>query len=299
MPYFEFIGEDASRKSERAEKYWEITQVGKSVTVRFGKIGADGQLKVKEFETKEEAEAEVAKLIKEKTKKGYVEKPSPHAQNIMVSELIFHKELESLLRESYFCDVCTSDNCEHWAAGDESLGETLVAKVNSKFTDWNLQQNQISLEDEKELFKLVMCNFDLLVCFARNLKYLSPRLKYAIISRVMYEYGSCGVPESLDAEYVELLKSNNLTFWNINHDGSYWLREKVLKDPNVGPEPLVEEFESTDSISMLTKLIRNPVFPREILIDIANGSHYALANLEDTDADELLNCAKEIIAKGK
>ena len=80
MPYFEFIGEDASRKSERAEKYWEITQVGKNVTVRFGKIGADGQLKVKEFETKEEAEAEVAKLIKEKTKKGYIEKPNPHAQ---------------------------------------------------------------------------------------------------------------------------------------------------------------------------------------------------------------------------
>jgi len=70
MPYFEFIGEDASRKSEHAEKFWEITQVGKKVTVRFGKIGADGQLKVKEFETKEEAEADVAKLIKEKTKKA-------------------------------------------------------------------------------------------------------------------------------------------------------------------------------------------------------------------------------------
>lgn len=79
MPYFEFIGEDASRKSERAEKYWEISQVGKNVTVRFGKIGADGQLKVKEFESKEDAEAEVAKLIKEKTKKGYIEKPNPHA----------------------------------------------------------------------------------------------------------------------------------------------------------------------------------------------------------------------------
>ena len=38
MPYFEFIGEDASRKSEHAEKFWEITQVGKKVTVRFGKF---------------------------------------------------------------------------------------------------------------------------------------------------------------------------------------------------------------------------------------------------------------------
>jgi predicted DNA-binding WGR domain protein len=44
MAYFEFIGEDVARKSERAEKYWEISQVGKKITVRFGKIGADGQL---------------------------------------------------------------------------------------------------------------------------------------------------------------------------------------------------------------------------------------------------------------
>jgi predicted DNA-binding WGR domain protein len=78
MPYFEFIGEDASRKSEHATKFWEVTQVGKKVTVRFGKIGADGQLKIKEFDSKGDAEAEVAKLIKEKTKKGYIEKLNPH-----------------------------------------------------------------------------------------------------------------------------------------------------------------------------------------------------------------------------
>jgi len=79
MPYFEFIGEDPKRKSEHAEKYWEIQLVGTKVTVRFGKIGADGQLKVKEFDTKEAAQAEYDKLIKEKTKKGYIEKPNPHA----------------------------------------------------------------------------------------------------------------------------------------------------------------------------------------------------------------------------
>ena len=78
MAYYEFIGEDKERKIERAEKYWEISQVGKKVTLRFGKIGAVGQLIVKDFETKEEAETHMAKLIKEKTKKGYVEKPSPH-----------------------------------------------------------------------------------------------------------------------------------------------------------------------------------------------------------------------------
>ena len=79
MAYYEFIGEDVARKSERAEKFWEILQVESKVTVRFGKIGVDGQLIIKDFETKEEAEAHMAKLIKEKTKKGYVEKPSPNA----------------------------------------------------------------------------------------------------------------------------------------------------------------------------------------------------------------------------
>ena len=47
--------------------------------VRYGKIGTDGQLSPKEFESKEEAETFVAKKIKEKTKEGYIEKPSPHA----------------------------------------------------------------------------------------------------------------------------------------------------------------------------------------------------------------------------
>ena len=79
MAYYEFIGEDAARKSERAEKFWEILQVESKVTVRFGKIGVAGRLIIKDFETKEEAEAHMAKLIKEKTKKGYVEKPSPNA----------------------------------------------------------------------------------------------------------------------------------------------------------------------------------------------------------------------------
>jgi predicted DNA-binding WGR domain protein len=79
MPYYELIGEDPKLQSGHTSKYWEITQVGKKTIIRYGKIGTDGQLSNKEFETKEEAEAFVAKKIKEKTKEGYIEKPSPHA----------------------------------------------------------------------------------------------------------------------------------------------------------------------------------------------------------------------------
>ena len=221
----------------------------------------------------------------------------------MATDFVFRDDLENILRDTFLCDVCTLNDCRHWATGDEANGtfldDSLVKQVNLKLTDWNLQGSQISLEEEKELFKLVMSNFDLFVCFARNLKFLSVRLKHAIISRVMYIDGSCGVPESLDAEYVELLKSNSLTFWDINRDGADWLRDRVLRDPNIGAEPLVDEFESTDSISMLRTLMRYPAFPREILIEIANGSHDVLEHRDANDADELLNCAKEIINRNE
>ena len=72
MPYFELIGADPKLQSGHTAKYWEITQVGKKTIIRFGKIGTDGQLSIKEFDSKAEAEAFVAKKIKEKTKEGYV-----------------------------------------------------------------------------------------------------------------------------------------------------------------------------------------------------------------------------------
>jgi predicted DNA-binding WGR domain protein len=72
--YFEFVGEDKSRKSEAAAKFWEVSVSGSTMNVRFGKIGANGQTTVKEFSSASEATEAAEKLIKEKTKKGYVEK---------------------------------------------------------------------------------------------------------------------------------------------------------------------------------------------------------------------------------
>jgi predicted DNA-binding WGR domain protein len=72
--YFEFVGEDA-RRGTTSEKFWEVSVSGSTVTVRFGKIGAEnGQTSEKEFSTPAEAQAHADKLAAEKIKKGYVEK---------------------------------------------------------------------------------------------------------------------------------------------------------------------------------------------------------------------------------
>lgn len=55
-----------------SNKYWEVAVEGETLTVRYGKIGTVGQTKAKAFASAEAAEKEKAKLVKEKTGKGYV-----------------------------------------------------------------------------------------------------------------------------------------------------------------------------------------------------------------------------------
>lgn len=54
-----------------SRKFWEIGQEGMAVTVRFGRIGTQGQTQVKSFPDETRAKREVDKLTAEKLKKGY------------------------------------------------------------------------------------------------------------------------------------------------------------------------------------------------------------------------------------
>ncbi len=54
-------------------KFWEILQDGPSLSIRFGRIGTNGQSRVKTFEDDTRAGRELQKLINEKTGKGYIE----------------------------------------------------------------------------------------------------------------------------------------------------------------------------------------------------------------------------------
>jgi len=64
MARYEFV-EGASKK------FWEIALEGTSFTTTYGRIGTDGQMSMKEFDSEETAKTEHDKLIAEKTKKGY------------------------------------------------------------------------------------------------------------------------------------------------------------------------------------------------------------------------------------
>ncbi len=57
-----------------SSKFWEISTSGNDATVRFGRIGAQGQTQTKTLADAEAVARHVEKLIGEKTKKGYVER---------------------------------------------------------------------------------------------------------------------------------------------------------------------------------------------------------------------------------
>ncbi len=67
----------ASRRFELVEgtssKFWEISVAGSDVTVRYGRIGTKGQTSTKSFADAAAAAQHAAKLIAEKTDKGYCE----------------------------------------------------------------------------------------------------------------------------------------------------------------------------------------------------------------------------------
>ena len=60
-------------KDEKSYKFWWIDYSDCIFAVNYGKYGSIGKFELKEFDTKEDCQKEVEKLICSKMKKGYVE----------------------------------------------------------------------------------------------------------------------------------------------------------------------------------------------------------------------------------
>ena len=65
--YFEFVEGSSS-------KFWELTIIGRNYTVRFGRIGTEGQQRTKSFPDPAAARREALRVLREKLAKGYQRK---------------------------------------------------------------------------------------------------------------------------------------------------------------------------------------------------------------------------------
>ncbi len=90
MERFEF-------RDDKSNKFWEITVEGDSYTVRYGRLGTDGQTKTKAFASAEVARREADKMIASKTKKGYAKVSSGGANAAPAAESGSNPELEAAI----------------------------------------------------------------------------------------------------------------------------------------------------------------------------------------------------------
>ena len=69
---------NGKRYLESGDKFWEVFVDGKSVKTRFGKIGSQGQMRLKEFKSAADAEADLEGQLAKKVKEGFAEAaPAP------------------------------------------------------------------------------------------------------------------------------------------------------------------------------------------------------------------------------
>jgi outer membrane protein assembly factor BamB len=82
---------ELSQDGGGAHKFYEVTVDGTAVSVRYGRIGASGQLQNSSFPTAEKARAAAAKKIGEKIRKGY----APAVQGQRAARAISRREVTS------------------------------------------------------------------------------------------------------------------------------------------------------------------------------------------------------------
>jgi len=75
-------------KDDKSSKFWEVTQSGSTVKVRFGKTGTNGQSQEKVFADEAAARKHVRALVAEKTDKGYAEQGTSSLTSVDATDAV-------------------------------------------------------------------------------------------------------------------------------------------------------------------------------------------------------------------
>lgn len=87
-------------QDEKSHKFWTIDYIGNRYTVTYGKVGTSGSIKVKTFESEDECQKEAEKRIREKLRKGYLEKNHVDERETNMNETIFWQLIEKSRQKS-------------------------------------------------------------------------------------------------------------------------------------------------------------------------------------------------------
>lgn len=248
-------------KDEKSSKFWEISVADKGFTVRYGKIGTDGQTQIKEFADAATAEKQAQKLIAEKVGKGYLEVGHEQPPTAVSSSAEAKKEASSLIDSSL----------SHEEKLALAKSPDMAAEILEALAD----------DEEQRVPKRYQERFELRHAIARNancsLQLLEKLHKFnnAVLRGNIARNPNCPLP---------LLKK-----WSVLKDEN--TRASVAMNPS-SPVSLLEVLSRDDDNIVRWCLARNPACPVEILTGlgsdpcelvlraVASNSHTPLAILE-------------------
>lgn len=148
-----FVYMEAASSSSSGKKFWECKVVDVKYITRHGKVGKDGNVKEKTFDSFEIASTEMDKSIKVKMKKGYVTKTSPDSTRVNeVNETdgddrSTPSDIEELLNE------LQGDSSEENEPHEEDIKKTIGKKFISEAIGLHGKLTTVPPKDEDMLFE--------------------------------------------------------------------------------------------------------------------------------------------------
>jgi hypothetical protein len=177
---------------------------------------------------------------------------------------------------------------------DTYLRDELEQQVKEFILKESKKLLEVTLEDQKHILKLCMDNFGLFTLCLSNMDSFPNSLKYALISKAMYSFGSCGVPEGI-IDFNDVLQSETRTWWDEHENSAYMLREQLLRDPRIGLEPILDEFPNCSDIDLISAMLSNPVISKELIRSIIEGTHLVFSEYDLEDLEDLIEQAQGLV----
>ena len=158
----------------------------------------------------------------------------------------------------------------------------------------------LDLDAQKKLFILSMRCYPLFsYLLNRELNAIPELLRYSLLSKCFYSFGMVETPLSVRENVSGLLDEVENDWYDSDPVGYriYNLRDGILQDPSLDAKILEEEFNNTGDVGNVGSILRNPNCPIEFLHQIIASDHEIF--LEDNEHEDLIEEAKEILAKRK
>jgi len=159
---------------------------------------------------------------------------------------------------------------------------------------------EFTFEEIEALFYFSMQNFSVFwALVTSDLSKIQPLLRFALMSRAIYNFGPVECPADIEDDLNRLLKGDETDLYAIEEIGQqiFTLRDALLANPTIDKMVLVDRFNNSGDLGDLSSIIANPTCPRELLQLIQNREHECFQEgVADEDGlEELVDLANELL----